>query len=342
MADLEEDVPGRYCVVLAAIVKEEAAPSSTKVGELPIGTEFDVLEVVKLEDTQRVRGRIADPPGWVSLMNMTTGERWAVKASPAAMPRAGDRLQVARGSVRIGESGICMSAIASGSPSPYQIQFADGGAAWFRAEDVVVVDSGEEGNVPESDSADTFAKLKEQGASFFANANITGAINCWAEALHLASSPEDQHELRMSLIKAHTRRGEWQQVVDYAEATPVVDTTAMHWRAVGLGRLKRWDEAEAALAAFEAAGGNPSMTTRTRADWKRSRGAEPGAAPVVYATKPAAVPAVQQPSSDGFLGKIGGDPALQKAAVAIAVLMWLIGLGVGYCLRREIIGSAPA
>lgn len=337
MADLEQDAPGRYCVVLAAIVKEAAATNSERVGELPIGTEFDVLEVVMLEDAQRVRGRIADPPGWVSLMNMTTGERWAVKASPPAKPRAGDRLQITSGSVRFGEFGICMSAIASGSPSPYQIRFADGGTAWFRAEEISVVDSGEEGDKPDTSSADTFAKLKEQGTSFFADANITGAINCWAEALHLASSSDDQHELRMSLIKAHSRRGEWQQVLSYAEATTVVDTAAMHWRTVALGRLKRWEEAEAALVAFEVAAGDAGIAGRTRADWKRARGADAG--PVK--TMPAAAQVTQQPQSGGLLGKVGEDPQLQKAALFIAGLMWLMGVGVGYCLRREIIGSVP-
>merc|ERR1711957_55541 len=43
-----------------------------------VGTEVDVVEVVKLDAEERVRARITNPAGWLSLVNTTNGFRWAV------------------------------------------------------------------------------------------------------------------------------------------------------------------------------------------------------------------------------------------------------------------------
>lgn len=77
-------VLGRYVVVKAIAVTEGLALDSMDVGVLHIGTEFVVLEVVALEDAQRVRGRIADPPGWASLHDTSTGMVFAVPAKAVA------------------------------------------------------------------------------------------------------------------------------------------------------------------------------------------------------------------------------------------------------------------
>lgn len=71
------DVPGKYRLIRKAIVKEEAAWESRPVRELEAGAVVDVLEVAATLVDQRVRARISEPAGWISLFSAANGVRFA-------------------------------------------------------------------------------------------------------------------------------------------------------------------------------------------------------------------------------------------------------------------------
>lgn len=67
---------------------------SRKVASLPKGTRVEVIEVRRCEDMKRVRGRITDPAGWISLEDLSDGYRWVdtgikIKANGVEMNKAG-------------------------------------------------------------------------------------------------------------------------------------------------------------------------------------------------------------------------------------------------------------
>eukprot|EP00408_Alexandrium_pacificum_P006301 CAMPEP_0171223330 /NCGR_PEP_ID=MMETSP0790-20130122/35722_1 /TAXON_ID=2925 /ORGANISM="Alexandrium catenella, Strain OF101" /LENGTH=434 /DNA_ID=CAMNT_0011689301 /DNA_START=16 /DNA_END=1317 /DNA_ORIENTATION=- len=59
---------------------------NASIKRLAVGSVINVVEVVPLMEAQRVRGRIENPPGWVSLMNTTNGYRWAEKLAAQEEP----------------------------------------------------------------------------------------------------------------------------------------------------------------------------------------------------------------------------------------------------------------
>eukprot|EP00931_Biecheleriopsis_adriatica_P035506 TRINITY_DN20433_c0_g1_i2.p1 TRINITY_DN20433_c0_g1~~TRINITY_DN20433_c0_g1_i2.p1 ORF type:complete len:633 (+),score=134.49 TRINITY_DN20433_c0_g1_i2:56-1954(+) len=78
-----QDKPGRYRTVVektfVSTTKEIGEKSSmTRVATLPCGTEIDVVEVEEMDEFKRVRARIAEPAGWISLLNTRNAFRWAV------------------------------------------------------------------------------------------------------------------------------------------------------------------------------------------------------------------------------------------------------------------------
>ena len=52
--------------------------------QLTAGQSIDVLEIVSYAEAQRVRARIAEPPGWITLTNTDTCARTAVRADDVA------------------------------------------------------------------------------------------------------------------------------------------------------------------------------------------------------------------------------------------------------------------
>lgn len=75
-----EDGPGPYVILHhEALVSPTAARSSEAavIGKLPAGVFVHVLEVLHLPESGRLRGRIEHPSGWISLLDMETGYRWA-------------------------------------------------------------------------------------------------------------------------------------------------------------------------------------------------------------------------------------------------------------------------
>jgi hypothetical protein len=75
-----KDAPGRYrCVAKKTFVGDSKCLGGSKIDTLPNGTEIDVLEVFEDLNDNRVRARIAEPAGWISLLNGGNGFRWAVR-----------------------------------------------------------------------------------------------------------------------------------------------------------------------------------------------------------------------------------------------------------------------
>uniref|UniRef100_A0A7S4Q6U7 IRG-type G domain-containing protein n=1 Tax=Alexandrium monilatum TaxID=311494 RepID=A0A7S4Q6U7_9DINO len=87
-----DDCPGLYVITHDNIKVSPqlalGADQTSMVGiqRLAVGTIISVVEVVSFTEAQRVRGRIEDPPGWISLMNTSNGYRWAEKLAAREEP----------------------------------------------------------------------------------------------------------------------------------------------------------------------------------------------------------------------------------------------------------------
>jgi len=57
---------------------------SKMVGKLQASQFFNVVEVKSDENDYRIRGRLEEPAGWISLKNLQTGHVWAHRADQAA------------------------------------------------------------------------------------------------------------------------------------------------------------------------------------------------------------------------------------------------------------------
>lgn len=74
------DAPGIYTVVhQGAVVTDVPGRGGTQITELQRGTIISVLEVLTMPEIARVRARIEEPSGWLSLRNTQSGYRWAEK-----------------------------------------------------------------------------------------------------------------------------------------------------------------------------------------------------------------------------------------------------------------------
>ena len=82
--DLQEDAPGLYMLKRIAFVTEKCENINPEeddiIDELDEGRMVRVEEIAALPHQLRVRARLAHPPGWITLVNMETGRRWAMKA----------------------------------------------------------------------------------------------------------------------------------------------------------------------------------------------------------------------------------------------------------------------
>ena len=82
-----QDETGTYVISSRApvLVSPSKDLSPTPIAELSTG---DIVEVIEYEvlqeaqEAQRVRGRLEDPPGWISLRNPSSGFRWACPKEP--------------------------------------------------------------------------------------------------------------------------------------------------------------------------------------------------------------------------------------------------------------------
>jgi hypothetical protein len=71
------DKPGLYVILKATNVSKKQSNSSAYIQRLKVGTEIDVIEIVPVPEEKRLRAKIRDPEGWISLLNLSDGQRWA-------------------------------------------------------------------------------------------------------------------------------------------------------------------------------------------------------------------------------------------------------------------------
>lgn len=85
-AQYTDESPGTYVIVQdVCAVERECARGTPEVGEFGLGKRVSVVEVVRREDCARVRARVTDPPGWISIVALDqTGYRWAAREGSAA------------------------------------------------------------------------------------------------------------------------------------------------------------------------------------------------------------------------------------------------------------------
>jgi len=77
-AHREAEAPGAYVIEKdSTIVGPDLLPGAQEVCRLLKGHRIVVAEVRVVEEISRIRARIQDPPGWISLLNLSTGQRWA-------------------------------------------------------------------------------------------------------------------------------------------------------------------------------------------------------------------------------------------------------------------------
>ncbi|CAE8681159.1 unnamed protein product, partial [Polarella glacialis] len=81
---LQVDSPGVYCLSSSVDVTEGPARGSPKCERLATDTVVHVVEVVHRLQERRVRGRIESPAGWISLLDIDEGSRWADKQLDAS------------------------------------------------------------------------------------------------------------------------------------------------------------------------------------------------------------------------------------------------------------------
>ena len=79
-----QDETGTYVISSRApvLVSPSKDLSPTPIAELSTGDIVEVIEYEVLQEAQRVRGRLEDPPGWISLRNPSSGFRWACPKQP--------------------------------------------------------------------------------------------------------------------------------------------------------------------------------------------------------------------------------------------------------------------
>lgn len=71
------DSPGVYVVSQTVALTVGPEKSSAKLQNLNVGTAVQVLEVVHQQEDKRVRGRVEDPAGWISIVGTEDSNRWA-------------------------------------------------------------------------------------------------------------------------------------------------------------------------------------------------------------------------------------------------------------------------
>merc|ERR1711988_389563 len=76
-AERVEDRPGTYTILHYTMMSKGESLKSDGTIELQTGAQVTVVEVKLMSAERRLRARIADPPGWISLENLDIGYRWA-------------------------------------------------------------------------------------------------------------------------------------------------------------------------------------------------------------------------------------------------------------------------
>jgi len=81
----ETDSPGSYVIIhddTAVTPTEAVGPSEQILTKLPARTAVRITQVSKNMSAQRIRGKLENPVGWISLLDTDSGIRWAIKHTP--------------------------------------------------------------------------------------------------------------------------------------------------------------------------------------------------------------------------------------------------------------------
>jgi len=90
---VQEVKPDMYTIIHQnTSVTETRDKDGRPLASLDKGTHVRVLEVVRMPEQSRVRGRLEDPAGWISLLDTETGYRWAENAGQGDLPEHIDHL----------------------------------------------------------------------------------------------------------------------------------------------------------------------------------------------------------------------------------------------------------
>mmetsp|Transcript_145933 Transcript_145933/g.254612 ORF Transcript_145933/g.254612 Transcript_145933/m.254612 type:complete len:414 (-) Transcript_145933:45-1286(-) len=76
---LDDDRPGEYKTMIKIRVSDRCSLGGKEVANLPKDTIVRVLEVVRMPEIHRVRARIQEPEGWISLLGLDDGFRGVVR-----------------------------------------------------------------------------------------------------------------------------------------------------------------------------------------------------------------------------------------------------------------------
>ena len=74
-----QDTPGLYKIIDRTFATDKLDHESTKTVDLYPDLLVNVLEIVIKEDSCRVRARISEPEGWITLLRTNDGKRFAEK-----------------------------------------------------------------------------------------------------------------------------------------------------------------------------------------------------------------------------------------------------------------------
>jgi len=80
-AEQQDMSPGTYVVIAegTTVTTNKFPSKDTIVQQIVSGSTVEILEVAHIDQIKRVRGRIQDPPGWISLLDTEYGFCWAEK-----------------------------------------------------------------------------------------------------------------------------------------------------------------------------------------------------------------------------------------------------------------------
>mmetsp|Transcript_68033 Transcript_68033/g.210462 ORF Transcript_68033/g.210462 Transcript_68033/m.210462 type:complete len:355 (-) Transcript_68033:109-1173(-) len=93
--------PGMYCILAPAAVTSHLQPTQeTIVKQLSVGETVQVLSVVR--DGPRLRARVQEPAGWISLLNCESGKRWAQSCEGTALEGRGLQEGLAAAAASVG------------------------------------------------------------------------------------------------------------------------------------------------------------------------------------------------------------------------------------------------
>lgn len=85
----QADGPGMYIVTRKVGLSASMVDNCSKFhAELKPGHKLEVLEILHMEPEGRIRARIRSPAGWISLVNLETGHRWAEREGCVALLQA--------------------------------------------------------------------------------------------------------------------------------------------------------------------------------------------------------------------------------------------------------------